>query len=138
MQAFSVGRVGDHRTHAAGQDLLAQGVAVISAVGGQGLRGGGPGDQVVGDGSVAALSCGDDEGDEPSTLIDQGVELGGRSTARAAYGVGVSPPFPPAAERCALAQVLSSISSAGGPPDAANSSKAWRQTPAFGHRTQRL
>ena len=126
------------RADAAGQELAAQGVAIVGAICGEALGGGGRGDQLVGDGSVAALAGGEDEGDQAAPLIHEGMELGGGTATRAAYGVGVSPPFPPAAERCALAQVLSIISSTGGPPAAASSSKAWRQTPAFAQRTQRL
>lgn len=117
---------------------LVKPLSFIGVIGGQGGGCGRALDQVGGDRRVASLTGRDDEGDEASQPVDRGVELGGRAAARSAYGVGRSSPFPPVAERCALAQVESSISSPGGSPDAANSSNARVQTSALAQRTPRL
>ena len=138
MEALSVGRIGDDRRGAARDEQPPERVAVIGAVGCERCGGGDDADQFGRDRRVAALARGDGEGDETAVTVDQRVQLGRRPAARTAYGVGVRPPFPPAAERCALAQLLSSISSAGGPPAAASVSKARCHTPFLAHRTQRL
>ncbi len=53
-------------------------------------------------GDVGDIAGGQQEGDRPSQRIGQGVDLGRAPAARAADGVAESPPFAPAAERCAL------------------------------------
>src|SRR5205085_1443503 len=117
--ALAGGIVGDHRERAALDQEASDGVAVVSGVGGQALGRCDGGDQVDGGAGVAELACGDRQGDRPSAPVDHGVDLGRSTAARATYGLGLSPPFPPAAQRWALAWVESSISSAGGPPAAA-------------------
>ena len=53
-------------------------------------------------GDIGDIAGGQQEGDRPSQGIGQGVDLGRAPAARAADGVTESPPFAPAAERCAL------------------------------------
>ena len=53
-------------------------------------------------GDVGDIAGGQQEGDRPSRRIGQGVDLRRAPAARAADGVAESPPFAPAAERCAL------------------------------------
>ena len=122
---------------AAGDWQAAKRIAVIGAVCGERGGSGQQGDQVCRDRRIAALAGRDGEGDQPSPPVDQCVQPGRRIAARAAYGVGMSPPLPPAARRCALAQVPSSISSLDGPP-AASVSNARCHTPFFAHLTQWL
>ena len=138
MQVGAAWSVGDDGRGAASEQQAAQRVAVVSTVSGERDGRGQRRDQVCRDRCVAALAGRDGEGDQPTLSVYQRVQLGGGPATRAAYGVGVSPPFPPAAERCALAQVESSISSADGPPAAASVSNARRHTPFLAHRTQRL
>lgn len=95
-------------------------------------------EQFGGGSQVAQLTRRDDEGDRPALAVDHGVDLGGAPAPGAAYGLGESPPFPPAAQRWALAWVESSMTSEGGPPVAAKASNASRQTPFFAQRTKRL
>ena len=85
-------------------------IAVVGAIsrerGGRGQQA----DEVRFNRRVAALARRDGEGDQSAQAIDQRVQLGRASAARAPYGIGLRPPFLPVAERCALARVLSSIS----------------------------
>ena len=99
--------VADDGLGAAREEQAAERIAVIGAVGGERGGGGQQRDQLRRDRRVTTLAGRDGEGDQPAQPVDQGVQFGRGSTTRAAYRVGVSPPFPPAAERCALAQVLS-------------------------------
>ena len=138
MQMLAARPVGDHGRGAASDQQAAERIAVVGAIGGECGGGGQQADQVRRDRCVAALARRNGEGDEPTQPVDQRVQLGRRATPRTAYGVGVRPPFPPVAQRCALAQVLSSISSAGGPPVDASVSNARCHTPFFAQRTQRL
>ena len=56
---------------------------------------------------IMTIAAGQFEGDEPAVSVDNGVNFG-RSTASAlADGLLLGPPFPPAAQRCAFAVVLS-------------------------------
>lgn len=135
---FSARAVGDDRDGSARDEQLAQCIAVIGPVSSEHGGGRSKADQFGRHRRVAALPRRDQEGHQPAQPVDQRVELGRGAASRAAYGVGERPPFPPVAERCALAQMLSSISSAGGPPAAASVSKARCHTPFLAHRTQRL
>ena len=77
----------------------AEAVAVIGAVGQAEIGGRQRAEQGGGRAQIAELAGGDQEGDRPSLPVDDGVDLGGASAARAADGLGESPPFPPAAQR---------------------------------------
>ena len=59
-------------------------------------------------------------------------------TARAADGLGLLPPLPPEAQRCALTAELSIRTWAGGPPALASVSNSPTQTPLAAQRTKRL
>jgi hypothetical protein len=65
--------------------------------------------QRLGARSVPALPGGCLEGDEAAFTIDDGVDLGRTAAARAADCLNFGPPFPPAAERWAVALVESII-----------------------------
>lgn len=138
VEVRAAGSVGDGGYSAPGEEQAAQRVAVIGPVSGERDGGGQPVDQIRRDRCVAAMAARDGEGDQLAMPGDQRVLLRGGPAARATYGVGVSPPFPPAAERCALPQVLSNINSVGGPPVAARVSNALCQTPFLAQRIHRL
>jgi len=53
------------------------------------------------------LAGGDGKRDDPPQIVCYGVDFRPTPAARAPDGLGQSPPFPPAAARCALAVVLS-------------------------------
>lgn len=88
MQALSVRGVGDDRLGSSRQQQATERVGIVGPVGGEGRRGGRGLDQVGGDGRITALTRGDDEGDQATEPIDQGVQLGGRPAARTTYAVG--------------------------------------------------
>jgi hypothetical protein len=66
-------------------------------------------EQAAGDGCVAALTGGYFERDGTTATIDNSMDFCRSPAARAADRLELGPPFPPAAERCALAVVLSII-----------------------------
>ena len=127
--------VGNDRLGAALDQEAAQAIAVIGRIGDQ------PGwwrqgtDEREGDRGVAALAGCELDGQGPARAIDGQMDLSRSATPRAAYGLEVAPPLPPADERCALTCVLSSKSSAGGPPEAARAWNTSAQTPAAAQRT---
>nr|WP_321983265.1 hypothetical protein [uncultured Lichenicoccus sp.] len=56
--------------------------------------------------AVSDMAFGKAEGDQAPETIGQDVDLGGAATAADADGLGLAPPFPPAAQRWALTWVL--------------------------------
>jgi hypothetical protein len=68
-----------------------------------------PIEQTADDGCVAALAGGYFERDGTTATIDNSMDFCRSPAARAADRLELGPPFPPAAERCALAVVLSII-----------------------------
>ncbi len=101
--------VGDHRLGSAFDQELAQAVAVIGCVGGAQARRRQWAQQRQSGPEIAELTRGYFEGDGPPAAIDNGVDFGRPAAPRAANRLRLGPPFPPAAERCALAVVLSMI-----------------------------
>lgn len=65
--------------------------------------------QRPGEGGVAALPGCDFEGDQASLAVDDCVDLGGATAARTTDRLDFGPPFPPPADRWALALVESII-----------------------------
>ena len=127
--------VGDDGLGAALDEEAAQSVAVVGGVGDQSFGRRQATDEGEGNRGVAALTGRNLDGQGPARAVDGEMDLGGPAAARAAYGLEAAPPLPPAAERCALTCVLSSRSSAGGPPEAAKAWKTSLQTPAAAQRT---
>lgn len=78
------------------------------------------------------------EGEWSAVAVGDGVDLGVATAPADADRLDVSPPLPPAAERCAFTCVLSISTSVGGPPAAASASKTSPQTPLAAQRTFRL
>ncbi len=71
-------------------------------------------------------------------LVDRRMDFGGPPAPRAADGLLVRPPFPPAADRWALTGVESSSSATGGPPASDSLANIPSQTPLRAQRTNRL
>ena len=71
-------------------------------------------------------------------LIDGGMDFGRSAAPRPPDRLLVRPPFPPAADRCALTGVESSISATGGPPALDSRANIPSQTPLRAQRTNRL
>jgi len=84
---------------------------------------------MLGSAAVCCLPGSQQEGERTTVSIGDGVDFGVATAPAAADRLEVRPPFPPAAERCALTCVLSISTSVGGPPSAASASKTARQTP---------
>ena len=95
-------------------------------------------EQVLGRATVRRLAGRQVEGERPAVSVGDGVDLGVAAAPIGADLLRVSPPLPPAAERCAFTCVLSISTSAGGPPVAASTSNTARQTPFAAQRTLRL
>ena len=86
---------------------------------------------------IAELARGYFEGDEPAETVDDGVDLGRPPAARATDRLRQGPPFPPPAERWALAVVLSMICvSAASVVTRASNRRC--QSPRRDHRLNRL
>jgi len=68
---------------------LAQGVAVVGAIGEQNLARGEAIEHIGGAAPVVRLACGQLEGDGQAIGVDEGVDLGGQSAARAPHASGV-------------------------------------------------
>jgi hypothetical protein len=71
-------------------------------------------------------------------LVDQDMDLGGASAARAADGLVPLPPFAPLAARCARTAVLSIIITLGGSAQLASAPKIPCHRPRLLHRLYRL
>jgi hypothetical protein len=89
-------------------------------------------EQFLGRTAVCRLAWRQMEGAWPAFFIGDRVDLGVPTTAADADRLGVRPPLPPAADRCAFTCVLSMSISTGGPPAAARASKTASQTPLLG------
>lgn len=81
---------------------IAKLAGVIGAVGEQTACGSADREQRVGADKIGGVSGGKDEGDRTTEIVSQGVDFRRPPAARGANGVMMSPPFAPAAERCAL------------------------------------
>ena len=119
-------------------DQVADAVAVIGAVGMDDAARGQVAQQCFRRAAVGGLARRQVEGERPALRIGDGVDLGVAAASTDADRLGVRPPFPPAAERCAFTCVLSMSTSAGGPPAAASASNTSRQTPFPDQRLCRL
>lgn len=84
-----------------------QSIAVIGGVGGAQASGRQRFEQGLSDRCVAALARGYLEREGTAITIDNSMDFCRSPAARAADRLEVGPPFPPAAERCAFAVVLS-------------------------------
>ena len=95
-------------------------------------------DQAVRDWAIVRFTAGQQNGDEASFSICECVDLRVASSARAADGLLLLPPFPPDAERCALTCVESIICVSADRPWLASSRNRFSQMPRKAQRTKRL
>lgn len=109
MKVLSGRIVGDDRAGAALDQKQPERVAVIGGVAGAQAAWRQWFKQTAGDRSIAALAGAYLDCDGTAATIDNSMDLCRSPAARAADRLDVGPPFPPAAERCALAVVLSII-----------------------------
>jgi len=86
---------------------VTQARCIIGTVGQQLVAGTADGQQCPGAGKVMGVAGRQGEGDGSAVIIAQRVDFGRATTARGANGMMTSPPFAPAAERCALIWVES-------------------------------
>jgi hypothetical protein len=84
-----------------------QPIAVVSGVGGQAGARRNSADQRCRHPDIAQIAGRHFDGDGASAFVNNGVDFRRAAAARAADRLRLGPPFPPAAERCALAVVLS-------------------------------
>jgi len=137
MEALAGRVVGDHRLGTALAQELAQPIAVVGCVGDAQSSGRHGRQQRPGDAHIAELARGYFEGDEPAETVDDGVDLRRPPAARATDRLRQGPPFPPPAERWALAVVLSMICvSAASVVTRASNRRC--QSPRRDHRLNRL
>jgi hypothetical protein len=97
-------------------DLPPQRVGVVALVGVQDVAFGQLFEQHCTGGAIRDLPAGQHEGERAALRIGQRVDLRRAPATRTANGLIFLPPFPPAAERCALTAELSIRTCAGGPP----------------------
>ena len=84
-----------------------QPIAVVSCVRGQAPARRNSADQGCRNPNIAEMAGRHFDGDGASVRVDDGMDFRRAATARATNRLRLGPPFPPAAERCALAVVLS-------------------------------
>jgi len=117
MMAFAGWVIGNDRSGAARDQKLPELIAVIGGVSRAQTTGRQRFKQAAGNRGVAALAWGYGKGQRPTATVDNSMDFCRSPAARAAdrpcscqgQALELGPPFPPAAERCALAVVLSII-----------------------------
>jgi hypothetical protein len=112
---------------------VAKALGVISLVGNETLRRCNGRHDRLGHRDIGDVSWCQGEGDRSATIIGQSMDLARPAAARAPDRLALFPPFPPAAERCALTCELSRQSSSGMGPEAAIFSNRLAQTPRADH-----
>ena len=85
-----------------GLELVAQGIGIVPLVGNQALERPGHSQEIAGGADVADVAGGEPNDGGPAQKIRQNMDFGSLSAARWADGLGLRPPFPPCAERCAF------------------------------------
>jgi len=105
MMALTGRVVGNDRHCSALDHELTQAIGIICRIGGSDLWWRQRAGQGGGHADIAALAGRHFERDGPAGAVTDRMDLGRSATARAADRLRIRPPFPPAAERCALAVV---------------------------------
>ena len=118
--------------------LLAQFGAVIGLVAEHAFRRLHAADQALSNRAVVGLASGQQDCDEASLSICECVYLRVAPSTRTANSLLLLPPFPPAAERCALTCVESIICVSVDRPFPASSRNRFSQMPRRAQRTKRL
>src|SRR3954451_16645542 len=90
------------------------------------------------DRDIGNVAAGQLERERPARFVDQNMDLGGASAARAADGLVPLPPFAPLAARCARTAVLSIIITLGGSAPLTSALKIPCHRPRLLHRLYRL
>ena len=109
LDSFAGRVIGNDRTGSSLNEEEPQGIAVIGGIGSAETTGRQGFEQAYGDGSIATLSGCYFNRDGAAATIDNSMDFCRSAASRATDGLGIRPPFPPAAERWALAIVLSII-----------------------------
>jgi hypothetical protein len=130
------GRAWDHGQGAACLDRITEVVGIIARIGDR-VGAGQIVDEQVGLGEVVRLPRCQREPGRIAEPVDDQVDLGRQAAARAADGLRLGPPLPPAACRCARAMVLSMITYAKS-GSSAIAAKIRRQTPRRLQRQKRV
>ena len=107
MEVLTGGIVWDDRPGAAFDQKQPEPIAVVSGIGGAQTAWWQRFQKAAGDGCIAALAGTYVERDGTAATVDNSMDFCRSPAARAADRLELGPPFPPAAERCALAVVLS-------------------------------
>jgi len=117
---------------------LAQLVAVIGLIPHQLLCGSGSADETAGERVVVRLATAQEDGKRTAFSICKCVDLRVAPAAARPDRLFLLPPFPPAAERCALMCVESTIYASLDRPRSARARNNLSQTPRSAQRTKRL
>ena len=135
---LSVTAVGNDRLGSALLQLVAQFSAVVGLVAKHAFRWRHSAEEALRDRAIMCFASGQQNGDEASLSICECVDLRVAPSARAANSLLLLPPFPPAAERCALTCVESIICVSAERPFSASSRNRFSQMPRRAQRTKRL
>ena len=111
-----VALVGDDGRGALPGETPAQGIAVMGAIGEELPGGSGSRHEVERGDGVGGLAGRQLEDVRAALLVGEEMDPGRAPAARAADGLAALPPSAPAAERCALTELLSIIAVSAGPP----------------------
>ena len=118
------------RPAAAGADLVANGVAVITLVGQHHLGIGIVfGHQIAEGGAVVSFARRQQQRDRKTLSVGPSVDFGRKPAARTAKSLVLNPPLAPAAQWCARMTVLSTICTAWLPPPSADASSIRSHSP---------
>lgn len=109
MKVLSGRVVGDHRPGAALDQKQPERIAIVGGIAGAPARRGQRFQQATRDRGIAALPWRYLERNGTAATIDNSMDFCRSPATRAADRLELGPPFPPPAERCALAVVLSII-----------------------------
>ncbi len=131
---FSSRAAGDDGLSALFGDRGAQPICVIGLVGKQPGEGPDRRDQSRRNRDIASVAGREHQGPRPALIVRQGVDFGGTPASRSANGLVERPPFPPAAERCALIYELSMATVPIIPVEPVRAPKISYQTPCRLHR----
>src|SRR5215470_2276882 len=130
---------GNDRTCAPVSEQLPEAVGVVALVAEQAPNWPpGVGEQHRSHGDVVDVAGREQQYARPSSGVRQGMQLRRPAAARASDRLGVSPPFPPPAERCALMCVLSMEAVPMTPELPLNVRKISNQSPCLLQRLKRL
>src|SRR6188472_1687115 len=135
---FPVAAVGNDRLGSALVQFVAQFGAVVGLVAEHVFRWLHPADEALRDRAIVCFASSQQNGDEAPFSICECVNLRVAPSARAANSLLLLPPFPPAAERCALTCVESIICVSADRPFLASSRNRFSQIPRRAQRTKRL